>query len=311
MIEPLQQQQAGGSWSAATGPGTWFPAQPPPPGAVTSQWANLWSLIGRNDPPAARCNDYILQILWNQCVLRTPAEMNHRFCSVCPTVDIPAAKVLFFSSLLPNKRLVLLKVDRNSTKAKILQHGTLWRVCTEDMEPPSPRIVCIKDAGGAALGSGGSSGFGIFCLSKLQTVKQSARKAAAKYKVEGLNCLISMTSISLLPSSPPHIFRQKLMTDSDINTHACTAASHWRRNFLEFHQTQPYMNSYTAVQISVIDFLFSSCNIMDEASAVYISFNMRAGKEKKKKNAAAPALRVIHRLRSANGIRLCVENIAV
>lgn len=117
--------------------------------------------------------------------------MNYRFCSVCLTVDTPAAKVIFSSSP-PNKRLVLLKVDRNSTKAKILQQRTLWRVCTEDLELANPRIVCIKDAAGVVLGSGESSGFGIFCLSKLQTVKQSSRKAAVKYKVECLNCFISM-----------------------------------------------------------------------------------------------------------------------
>lgn len=113
--------------------------------------------------------------------------MNYRFCTVYLAVDIPAAKVVFL-----NKRFVLLKVDRNSTKAKILQHIALWRVCTEDMELANLRIVCIKDAARAVLGSGESSGFGIFCLSKLQTVKNSSRKAPVKYKVECLNCFIFM-----------------------------------------------------------------------------------------------------------------------
>lgn len=168
----------------------------PTAAAGTSQWANLWPLIGANDLPLRA----VMTIYYRYCGINVSCARLQKWItgsaqSVRPSI-LQQQKSFFLPPSSPhqppNKRFVLLKVDRNSTKAQILLHRTLWRVCTEDLELANPRIVCIKDAAGVVLGSGGSSGFGIFCLSKLQTVKQSSRKAAVKYKVECLNCFISM-----------------------------------------------------------------------------------------------------------------------
>lgn len=126
--------------------------------AVTSQWGKFVAIDCHEWSPAACCNDYTLQILWNQCVLCVLGEMNYRFIKDY----LWASQTLWLSSIFLqqksflNKRFVLLKVDRNSTEpCKFLQHSN----ALEDMQLGKPRIVCIKDAAkGLYMGSAKSTG---------------------------------------------------------------------------------------------------------------------------------------------------------
>lgn len=101
--------------------------------AVTSQWGKFVAIDCHEWSPAACCNDYTLQILWNQCVLCVLGEMNYRFIKEY----LWASQTLWWWSIFLqqksflNKRFVLLQVDRNSTEpCKFLQHTTLWRICS-------------------------------------------------------------------------------------------------------------------------------------------------------------------------------------
>lgn len=101
--------------------------------AVTSQWGKFVAIDCQEWSPAACCNDYTLQILWNQCVLWVLGEMNYRFIKdyLWASQTLSRWSITLRQKSFWNKRFVLMQVHRNSTEpCKFLWCRMHRRICS-------------------------------------------------------------------------------------------------------------------------------------------------------------------------------------